>query len=156
MSTTLTKSHTDQLVLAAIELWSTFREQARFDFDWRILGDTYVTIRPSFSVGYFSAGDDYVLSALHCCDVCSCGYAPFLCPCHKTETSPFLSCPLGDHFLAHVCVSLQRFRMSCGLCPSPFPALCPVLFPLSPECGTVTESGFASSCGHYCCCCDVR
>lgn len=106
-----------------------------------------------------SAGGGYVLSAHCCCGVCSCGYAPFLCPCRRIEISPSPSCLLCDRLPARVCVSLTRGQRSCGLCLSRVPA--PVHGPclLWPGCGTVFGSVSASFCGRILlprCCCGVH
>ena len=106
---------------------------------------------------YLSAGDGCVLSAHYCCGVCSCGYAPSLCPCHRTETSPSPSSLLDGHLLARVCVSLKWGHRNHGLCLFPGPSLCPGLCLLWQECGTVSETASASSCDQNPrCCCGVH
>lgn len=128
-----------------------------FCFEYR--GNISVTISPRASLlGYvcLSAGDGYVLSAHYCCGVCSCGYAPSLCPCRRIEIFPSPSCLLDDHFLARVFVSLKRGQRSCDLCLSLVPSLCPGPCLLWPVYGNVTANASVSSYVrilhlHYCC-----
>lgn len=106
---------------------------------------------------WLSGGGGCVLSVHCCCGVCSCGCAPSLCPCHRSETSPCLSSPRGGALPpSRACASWRTGQMSCGLCPSPSLCLVPSLLWWENAIGS--ENGTVSSCGRTlprrCCCGD--